>query len=76
MKTHVFDILPEEYKPVRVYCNVNISKMAFKYLKKEKCCLWKTELNGIKTQEEHEPEEKIPALNSGENEYNKNDKFF
>ena len=24
LKTHVFDILPEEYKPVRVSCNVNI----------------------------------------------------
>ena len=30
LKTHIFDVLPEEYKPVRVSCNVNIANMEFK----------------------------------------------
>ena len=34
LKSRVFDVLPEEYKPVRVYSNFNISKMEFKDLKK------------------------------------------
>ena len=34
MKAHVFYILSEEYKPVRVSWNVNISKMEHKCLKK------------------------------------------
>ena len=34
MKAHVFDILPEEYQPVHVSCNVNISNMAYKDIKK------------------------------------------
>ena len=31
---HIFNVLPEEYKPVRVSCNTNISNMAYKDLKK------------------------------------------
>ena len=27
LKAHVFDVLTEEYKPLRVSCNVNIEKM-------------------------------------------------
>ena len=34
LKAHVFDLLPEEYKQVRVSCKVNISKMQFKDLNK------------------------------------------
>ena len=34
LKPYVFDVLPEDYKPMRVSCNVNISNMAFKDLKK------------------------------------------
>ena len=34
MKAQNFDLLAEEYKPVRVSCNVNILKMAYKYPKK------------------------------------------
>ena len=34
MKAHVFDVLPEDYKPVRIYDNVNIYKAAFKDLNK------------------------------------------
>ena len=51
LKSHVFDVLPEEYKPVRVSYNVKISNMEFKYLKKEICWFWKTDLNRRKTQE-------------------------
>ena len=32
LKAHVFDVLSEDYKPVRVSFNANISKMAFKEL--------------------------------------------
>ena len=35
MKAHAFDLLTEEYKPVIVSCNFNISKMAYKYPKKQ-----------------------------------------
>ena len=35
MKALVFDVLPEEYKPVRLSCNVKISDTAYKDLKKE-----------------------------------------
>ena len=45
LKAHVSDVLPEEYKPVRVSCNVNISKVEFKDLKKEMHWFWKIELN-------------------------------
>ena len=31
LKSHVFDVLPEEYKTVRVSCNVNIAKNEFIY---------------------------------------------
>ena len=34
MEEHVFDILPEEYKPVRVSWNVKILNMEYKDLKK------------------------------------------
>ena len=37
MKSYVFDILSEEYKLVRVLCDVNISKMEYKDIKKEIC---------------------------------------
>ena len=45
IKGHMFDILPEEYKPVHIYCSVNTNKMAYRDLKK-KNWLWKTELGG------------------------------
>ena len=45
MKTHVFDILPEYYKPARVSFNINISKMSFKELKKYIRWFWNSELN-------------------------------
>ena len=35
MKAHVFDVLPEEYNPVRLSCNVNITNIEFKDLIKE-----------------------------------------
>ena len=69
LKAHVFDVVPEEYKQVRVSCNVNISNMEFKDLKKEICRLWKTKLNGTKTQEKEEPEEKVVVLNAIENKW-------
>ena len=34
MKAQVFDVLPEEYKPVRVSWNVKILNMEYKDLKK------------------------------------------
>ena len=34
MKAHAFDLLTEYYKSVRVSCNINISKMAYKHPKK------------------------------------------
>ena len=75
MKAQVFDVLPEEYKPVRVSCNVKIPKMACKYLKKEIRWFWKTELDGIKKQEKHNPKEKVLSLNSVKLNQNKS-KFF
>ena len=65
MKAHVFDVLPEEYKPVKLYFNVNIFKMAYNDLKKEISWLWKTQLGGSKKQEKQYPKQKILALNSG-----------
>ena len=50
LKAQVFDILPEDYKPVKVSRNVNISKMALTYLKKDACYPWNTELNRNKKQ--------------------------
>ena len=32
LKAHVFDVLNEDYKPVRVSCNVSISNISFKDL--------------------------------------------
>ena len=49
LKAHAFDVLPEQYKPVRVSCNVNISNMKFEYVKKEIRCFWSTHLKGRKT---------------------------
>ena len=63
LKSHVFDILPKDYKYVWVSCNINISKMEFKDLKKDIHWFWKTELNGNKTQGETEPEDKVLTLN-------------
>ena len=65
MKAHIFDVLQEEYKPVRISWNVNISKMAYKDHNKEICWFWKTELGGIKKQEKQDPEKKVIALNYG-----------
>ena len=50
--------------------------MAFNDLKKNICSFCKTQLNGNKTQEETELEEKVLVLNSRENKYNNNGKFF
>ena len=41
IKAHVFDVLPEKYKPMRVSCDVNISTMAYKDLKKSMNWFWK-----------------------------------
>ena len=35
IKAHIINVLPEEYNQVRVSCRINMSKMQFKYLKKE-----------------------------------------
>ena len=51
MMSHVFDVLPDEYKPVIVSYNVNISKMACKDIKKESICLCKASLSLNKKQE-------------------------
>ena len=45
IKAHIFEILSEDYKPVRLSCNVDISKMVFNDLKKEISWFWKTELD-------------------------------
>ena len=58
---------------MRVYCNVNISKMAFKYLKKEVSWFYNTKLNRYTKKEKNEPEEKILALNAREKKQNNND---
>ena len=51
--------------------------MEFKDLNKEILCFWKTALNGRKTQEKAESEEKVLVMNSRENKCkNKNSKFF
>ena len=50
-----------------MFYNVDIYKMEFKDLKKEIRWFWNTELNRRKTQVKEEPEEKVLALNSGEN---------
>ena len=71
MKARVFDVLPEKYKPVSVYSNVNILKMVYKYLKKETHLFWEIELGVSKKQEKQEPEEKVIKLNSGEINQNK-----
>ena len=52
---NIFDILPEKYKAVRVYCNSKIPNMSNKDLNKETCWFWKTELGGIKKQEKNIP---------------------
>ena len=46
IKAHVFRVLPEEYKPVRVYFNVNISNIEYKYFDKEIHWFWKIDLVG------------------------------
>ena len=51
MNEHLFDVLPEEYKPVRVSCNLNISNMDYKDIKKEIHWFWNTELDGGKKQD-------------------------
>ena len=65
MKARVFDVLTESYKPVRVSCNVNILNMACKDIKKEIFWFWKTELVENKKRDKQDPEEKVPAINSG-----------
>ena len=40
LKACVFDVLPEDYTLARVSCNVNISKMSFKDLKKDIFWFW------------------------------------
>ena len=59
LKAHIFDVLPEDYKPMILSCYSNISKMEFKDLRREISWCWKTELNGNKTQGKNEPEEKV-----------------
>ena len=51
--------------------------MEFKDIKKEICWFWNIELNINKTKYKVEPEEKVLALNAGENKRNnKNEKFL
>ena len=50
--------------------------MEFKNPNKEIRWFWKTQLNGNKTQNKTEPEEKVIVLNNGKNKYNKNGKLF
>ena len=76
MKALVCHVLPEDYKPARVSCNANIPKMSFKDLKKEIHWFWKTELNWNKKQEKPDQEEKVLALNSGEDKQYKNDNLY
>ena len=46
-------------------------------MKKEICWFWKTDSNRRKTQDKEESENKVLALNSGENNWRKNNsKFF
>ena len=45
LKAHVFYVLAEEYKQVRVSCNVNIAKMEFKDLNKEISWFWKANMS-------------------------------
>ena len=54
LKAHVLYVSPEEYKPVRVSCNVNNENTEFKDLKKEIRWFYKTDLNGRKTQKTYE----------------------
>ena len=76
MKSCVFNVLPDWYKPVRASYNIKISKIASKDLKKDICWFWKTKLNGNKTQEKTKPEEKFIALNAVDKKQKKNGKFF
>ena len=61
---------------MRVSCNVNISTMAFKDLKKGIRWFCKTELNRNKNQYKPYPEEKVLALNSREKKKFNNRTFF
>ena len=70
----MFDLLTEENKPVHIYCTVNISKMAYKDLKKWIRWLWKKELDRSKKQEK-ELEYNVLKINTGETK-NSNNKFF
>ena len=45
-KVHFFVVLPKDYKPVRVSCNIKINKIAYKDLNKEIRLFWKTGLGG------------------------------
>ena len=40
-KAHVFDVLPKDYNPVRVSCNVKILNMTLKDPKKDIRWFWK-----------------------------------
>ena len=41
MKAHVFGVLPDDYKQVRVSFNIKISKMSYKDPRKEIHWFWK-----------------------------------
>ena len=70
MNAHVFNFIPENYKPLRVSCNVNMLKIEYKYPKKEIRWFRKTYLEGNKKQQKQNPEEKVIPLNNGEkNQY-------
>ena len=59
LESYLFNVLPEEYKQVRVSFNVNITNMGFKDLNKDICWFWKTDLNGRNTKEKEEPEDDV-----------------
>ena len=50
--------------------------MELKDLKKDICWFWKTKLKGNKKQEKNDSEQKVLALNDGENKQYKNGKLF
>ena len=66
MNPHIYDVLPEEKRSVRVSSNVNTSTMAYKDLKIEMNWFWKTELGKNMKQEKQDPEDKVISLNTVE----------
>ena len=49
MKAHIFEVLPEEYKIMRISYNVNIFMMAYKDLKKYAILYGRQSLEELRT---------------------------